>query len=72
MLFRSGNGKYGANNYDDDTVSALYWACYLFLMDIVDDIEFMKSGRKSMDDDAWGVLSDAVDDTFTDEWFITM
>jgi len=49
-----GNGKYAANNYHDDTVSALYWACYLFQMkDLIDDVNFM---TKNDDDDGWGII----------------
>jgi len=66
-----GNGRYGANNYDDDTISALYWATYLFLMDMIDDVDFMK-GKSNIEDDAWGILTD-VNETYIDEnWNIIM
>ena len=66
-----GNSRYGANNYDDDTVSALYWASYLFLMDMVDDVDFMK-GKSQIDEDGWGILGD-VEETYIDEdWDVVM
>lgn len=52
-----GNNKYGANNFDDDLVSALYWACYLFQMGIVDDVNFLEK-ENGEDDEAWGILTD--------------
>src|SRR6056297_3190492 len=63
-----GNSRYGANNYDDDLVSALYWAVYIFLMDILDDIDFMKNEKKESEDDVWGILSD-IDEYHVDENF---
>ena len=62
-----GNNRYGANNHDDDLISALYWACYLFLMDILEDIDFMKNEKKEADD-VWGILSD-IDEYHVDEGF---
>lgn len=65
-----GDGKYVANNFDDDLVSGLYWACYLFQMkDIVDDIDFLNK-KESNEDDAWGILSDINDYSEGDDYII--
>ena len=63
-----GNNKYGANNYDDDLVAALYWACYLFQMEIVDNVDFMK--RNESEEDGWGILSDVNDNYEVDDFVI--
>jgi len=64
-----GNNRYGANNYDDDLISALYWATYLFQMDIIEDIDFMKK-KENEDDDVWGILSDINDEV--DDPYVVM
>ena len=64
-----GNNKYGANNYDDDLVAALYWACYLFQMEIVDNVDFMKRNEES-EEDGWGILSDVNDNYEVDDFVI--
>jgi hypothetical protein len=66
-----GNNKYGANNYDDDLVSGLYWACYLFQLDLIDDIDFMKNEKTNDEDDVWGILSD-IDCDPIDDFYVVM
>jgi hypothetical protein len=66
-----GNNKYGANNYDDDLVSGLYWACYLFQLDLIDDIDFMKNENTNDEDDVWGILSD-IDCDPADDFYVVM
>lgn len=60
-----GNGKFAGDKLGDDTVSALYWACYFFEMDIMD--EKYTFDEKEEEDDAWGVLSD-VEDYAEEDW----
>lgn len=58
------NGKFFGKDQNDDLVSGIYWACYLFEMDILDEtFEF----KKTEDDDAWGVLSD-IDNIVEEDW----
>jgi len=66
-----GNNRYGANNYNDDLVSGLYWALYLFQMDLVDDVDFMSKKADNEEDDSWGILSDIECDT-TDDFYVVM
>lgn len=58
------NGKFVGKDTPDDLVSALFWACYIFEMDILDeDYSFdQKEG-----DDIWGILSD-IDDMVDEDW----
>lgn len=67
-----GNNRYGANNHDDDLVSGLYWATYLFQMDLIDDVDFMgKKPGESDEDDVWGILSDVISDP-NDDFYVVM
>lgn len=51
------NGKFFGKEKDDDAVSALYWACFIFEMSILDDsMEFKKEEKE--EEDGWGILSD--------------
>jgi hypothetical protein len=57
-------GKFFGKDLNDDLVSALYWACYIFEMDILDEtFEFKKNDE---DEDAWGILSDI--NTIIEDW----
>lgn len=60
--FIENNGKfYGKDNYDD-LISALYWACYIFEMDVFDEkVDFFNNDDKNEEDEMWGVLSDLED-----------
>jgi hypothetical protein len=61
------NGKFFGKDMPDDLVSGLYWACYVFTMkDILNDEVKLKDDNEDIND-AWGILSDVVDD-FEDEW----
>lgn len=54
-FIEEGNKFFGKDK-PDDCVSALYWAIYLFEMNILDErYEFVEKEEK---DDVWGVLSD--------------
>lgn len=58
------NGKFFGKDQNDDLVSAIYWACYVFEMDILDEtFEF----KKTDDEDAWGILSD-IDNVGEEDW----
>jgi hypothetical protein len=56
--------KFFGKDKPDDLVSALYWACYLLEMDILD--ESYGFIEKDEEDDAWGVLSDV--EAEVDDW----
>jgi hypothetical protein len=58
-------GKFFGKDKDDDLVDALYWACYLFEMNILSE-EWSFKGNEEDKDDAWGILSDIEDDI--DDW----
>jgi hypothetical protein len=51
-------------NLHDDLVSALYWACYIFNMNILE--EDMKFEKKEDEFDGWGILSDI--NTEIEDW----
>ena len=51
-----GNNKFSGNGSPDDLVSALYWAPWIFTMDILD--ETMTFKEKEVDDDEWGIFGD--------------
>jgi hypothetical protein len=58
------NGKFFGKDQNDDLVSGIYWACYLFEMDVLDEtFEF----KKTEDDDAWGILGD-LDVVIEEDW----
>ena len=58
-------GKFFGKDKDDDLVDALFWACFLFEMNILDE-EWSFKGSEKETDDAWGILSDIEDDV--DDW----
>lgn len=64
------NGAFRCDNLNDDLVSGLYWACYIFKMDILDqDMTFAKDEEE--DYDAWGILGDVPDHTEEDwSWVV--
>jgi len=60
-------GKFFGKDKDDDMVDALFWACYIYEMNIFDDDWKFKNDKiKEEDDDSWGILSDIEDDI--DDW----
>lgn len=58
--------KFFGKDKEDDLVDALFWACYLFEMNILEDDWKFKDGNTSSEDDTWGILSDIEDDI--DDW----
>lgn len=61
-----GRGIYRCENLNDDLVSALYWAVYIFNMNILsEDYSFKKNEED--EDVAWGLLSD-VGDNIEEDW----
>lgn len=55
-----GNNRFACNNLNDDLVSGLYWAVYIFLSDLMDqEITFQKD--KDPESEGWGLLSDVPD-----------
>jgi hypothetical protein len=60
--FTESNGKYFGEDYHDDLVSALYWALYIFELNILDESsvrgEKKVSEDKSNDEDMWGIISE--------------
>ena len=58
-------GKFFGKDKEDDLVDALFWACYLFEMNILSE-EWSFKGKEQETDDAWGILSDIEDDI--DDW----
>ena len=61
------NKKYFGQGYPDDLVSGLYWACYFFEMNILEDGFELRKTKK--EDDGWGILSDV--DTKEDWSWVT-
>lgn len=61
-------GKFFGKDKPDDLVDALYWACYLFEMNILEEEWAFKNEPKTEEEhlDAWGILSDIEDDI--DDW----
>jgi hypothetical protein len=59
-------GKFFGKDKDDDLVDALFWACYLFEMNILSEEWSFKGNEDEDKDDAWGILSDIEDDV--DDW----
>uniref|UniRef100_A0A6M3K4R9 Putative terminase n=1 Tax=viral metagenome TaxID=1070528 RepID=A0A6M3K4R9_9ZZZZ len=60
-FIENNNKYYGKDNFDD-LISALYWACYIFEMDVFDEkIDFFNNDNKNEEDEMWGVLSDLED-----------
>jgi hypothetical protein len=59
-------GKFFGKDKDDDLVDALFWACYLFEMNILSEEWSFKGNEDEDKDDAWGILSDIEDDG--DDW----
>jgi hypothetical protein len=58
------NDKFFGKDMSDDLVSALYWACYIFEMNILDEnYEF----AEKQGDDVWGILSD-IEDMVEEDW----
>lgn len=58
------NNKFFGKDKPDDLVSSLYWACFLFEMNILeDDWKFKKDADTN---DAWGILTDVEYDV--DDW----
>lgn len=65
-----GNNIFRCENLNDDLVSALYWACYFFKMDILEgEISFKKEDEE---DDGWGMLADVGDGVDKDWSWLTM
>ena len=57
-------GRFFGKDTHDDLVHALFWACYLFEMKILDETYTFE---KTMDDeDAWGILTDF--DEIVEDW----
>ncbi len=53
------NGKFTGNGSPDDLISAMYWAPYIFTMDILDEtMTFRDNGD---DSDEWGILGEDSD-----------
>ena len=61
-------GKFFGKDKPDDLVDALFWGCYLFEMNILDNEWAFKDQPMTDEerDDAWGILSDIEDDV--DDW----
>jgi hypothetical protein len=61
-------GKFFGKDKPDDLVDALFWACFIFEMGILDEEWKFKGDGKTEEEsnDAWGILSDIEDDI--DDW----
>ena len=57
------NGRFFGKDTNDDLVCALFWACYLLEMNVLE--ESYTFDDEEMSEDAWGVLSD-VNEVFED------
>jgi len=64
LTFVDINGKYSGNGKPDDLVSALYWASYIFEMNILD--ESMRIEDVNLEEEGWGIFDDAqgIDDGY--------
>lgn len=60
-----GNNKFGGVNSDDDLVSALYWATFIFEQDVLDESYTFVETEET--EDAWGFLSD-VSEEMVEDW----
>lgn len=63
--FIESNGKYEGKDMNDDLVSALYWAVYLFEMNILDESYTFRQDKE--DEKVWGVLTD-VESSIEEDW----
>ncbi len=64
-----GNNRYACINMNDDLVSALYWACYIFEMDILDEsMSFKNKAKEDEEEDIWGILSDVELPEIEEDW----
>jgi hypothetical protein len=63
-----GNNKFGGVNINDDCVSALYWAAFVYEMDVFDDT--WSFSEEVQEDDFWGdILGDWEDEVGRDaDW----
>lgn len=59
-------GKFFGKDKDDDLVDALFWALFLFEMNILDEEWSFKNNEEKKEDDTWGILSDIED--AIDDW----
>jgi hypothetical protein len=61
-------GKFFGKDKPDDLVDALFWGCYLFEMNVLEEEWKFKDEPKTEEEhlDAWGILSDIEDDI--DDW----
>lgn len=72
------SGKFYGKDYYDDLVSALYWACFLFEMNDVinvdedafedDSFNLFKDDKPEDEDEIWGILSDMEDNVEDIDW----
>jgi hypothetical protein len=59
------NNKFFGDNKEDDLVSALYWACYIIEMNVLDEnFEFRQITKE--EEEAWGVIPDI--DNIDNDW----
>ena len=61
-----GNNTFAGKDLTDDLVSALYWACYVVNLDILEEGEFKINNE--IEDDAWGILSDIEEEIEDTSW----
>lgn len=59
------NGRFHGDGHTDDLISALYWACYIFEMNVLDDDYSINININ--DEQGWGILTDINDNQ---EWEI--
>lgn len=62
-----GNNKFTGKDLPDDLVDALYWACYVTEMDVLDEDASVDDNIE--EEDGWGILSDVEDDFNIEEEF---
>lgn len=61
MTFIDKNGRFTGDGNADDLVSALYWAPFIFTMDILEESMTFEKPHLDEDDDSWGFLGDFSD-----------
>lgn len=66
MTFIDKNGRFTGDGSPDDLVSALYWAPFIFTMDILEESMSFENPHLPPDDDSWNFLSDF--DDVEEDW----
>ena len=67
LTYIESKNKFFGKDKEDDLISALYWAVYILEMDLFGE-GFQLRQIDTMDDDAWGIISDVETDVDDFSW----